>query len=128
MIKIKCRLTELLKEKRVSPEDLANASGLPLDTIQTYMSDSIDSISLSEAGLILSTLGCMDITDLLEEVIIEDVPEAEEGYPVPEFEWNSRCPAAPDGKHRWYKDIAASDTLLQEFTCYACKKKLSVIL
>ena len=129
MIRIRCRLKELLQEKNVAPDELAVASGLSRETIEAYCDDALDSISLSDAGLILTVLGCTQITDLLEEELVEGpVAGTEEGESIPEADWHSSCTAAPDGKHRWYKDMEASDTLLQVFTCYACRKRLSVIL
>ena len=129
MIRIRCRLKELLQEKHVTPDELAVASGLSKEIIEAYCNGASDTISLSDAGLILTVLGCTQITDLLEEELVEGpVAATEEGESIPEADWHSPCPAAPDGKHRWYKDMEASDTLLQVFTCYACRKRLSVIL
>lgn len=128
MIKIKSRLTELLAEKHVTPQDLAVSSGLPMETIEQYCSEPIDTISLREVEKIMSALGCTEITDLLEEVLVEATPETDEEYPEPESEWNTRCPTAPDGKHRWYKDMDASDPLYQEYVCFECGERMSVIL
>ena len=67
-ISIRLRLAELLEEKRVTPEELAVAARLPFLKIQRYCDGNVDSISLTEMGIILSALGCSQITDILEEV------------------------------------------------------------
>ena len=59
MIRIRCRLKELLQEKDVTPDELAVASGLSRETIEAYC-DTLDSISLSDAGLILTVICILD--------------------------------------------------------------------
>ena len=128
-ISIRLRLAELLEEKRVTPEELAAAARLPFLKIQRYCDGNVDSISLTEMGIILSALGCSQITDILEEVADSTVSDDTANMPpLMESDWNSRCPASTDGKHRWYKDLKVSDTVYQEFCCMSCKRRLSVIL
>ena len=129
MIRIRCRLAELLNEKRVTPEELATASGIPIEKIDVYYKGNMDSISIQEIGIILSSLGCTSVSDLLEEdPVADDSPVVNDAPPMVETEWDSPCPDSPNGKHTWYKDLAVSDTIYQEFTCKLCGQRLSVIL
>lgn len=129
MIEVRCRLRDLLAEKNVTREELAVASGLPEDRIQAYCDEDCDSVSLREVSAILSALGCADITELFEEHSVAQPGAQDDGAPpMFEEEWHSPCPDAPDGRHRWYKDMRVSDTVYQEFTCQMCKRRLSVIL
>ena len=84
MIRIRCRLTELLQKKDVAPDELAVASGLSKEKVKAYCDGTLDSISLSDAGLILAVLGCTQINDLLEEELVEGpVAATEEGESIP---------------------------------------------
>ena len=132
MIRIHCKLAELLKELGMSPEALAAASGLPLRRVSEYCMEDVDSVSLHELGLILSALG-RPLADLLEEAHVADAAQGEEAEDQQftfgtDIEWDSPCAKAPDGKHRWYKDVEVSDTVYQEFVCEACKKRISVVI
>ena len=126
-ISIRLRLSELMDEKGVTPEELATASGLSQERIDAYCAGTLDAVSLGELGQLLQALGCARITDILEEQITAVEGGADDAPPVRESEWDSPCRVSPDGKHRWYKDLAVSDTLYQEFVCRACGRKLSVI-
>ena len=128
-IKIRSKLATLLYEKRVTAEELSEMTKLPLPRIMGYVENTLDAVSLDEMGRMLSALGCHEISDILEEIIVtEGDVDAEDAPPMMEGEWYSPCPVSPDGKHRWYKDQAVSDTIYQEFCCQACKRRLSVIL
>ena len=128
-IQIQMRLAALLEEKQVTAEELSLASGLPLERIQEYCEGEMDVVSLNELSSILSALGCGQVSDILEETFIGvGADDLEAMAPLSEGEWYTPCPASPDGRHRWYKDLKASDTVYQEFCCQACSKRLSVIL
>lgn len=100
MIKIHCRLAELLNDKRVTTEELTIASGISKEKIDEYSKGEMDSISFQEIGIILSVLGCSSVSDLLEEVpIANNPPIMNDVPPMAEAEWNSSCPRSPDGKH-----------------------------
>ena len=128
-IHIQMRLAALLEEKQVTAEELSLASGLPLERIQEYCEGEMDAVSLKELGIILSALDCSRMSDILEEVVGEGTPDDIEAMaPLSEGEWYTPCTASLDGRHRWYKDLAVSDTVYQEFCCQACRKRLTMIL
>ena len=130
-IVVRCRLAALLKEKGVTPEDLAEISGLDMDRIQTYLTRTPEPVSLREVGAMLTALGCTSVDALLEARLEPDSPpEAlrQDAPPMFEDEWFSPCPASPDGWHLWFKDTSVSDTVYQEYVCQACHRRISVIL
>lgn len=128
-IEIRCRLAALLEEKQVTPEELSALTDLPVGRILEYCDGEADAVSLKELGRMLTALGCDRLSDILEEGLAGEAPGDVGGTPfLMEGEWDSPCPEAPDGRHRWYKDLAVSDTVYQEFCCQACRKRLSMIL
>ena len=134
MTSIRCRLAEWLNDVGMTPEELSAASGLPLQRVAAYCSEEVDSVSLHEAGLILSALGGQ-LTDLFELVhepddgaATGDAAEEQQFTFGTDLEWDSVCARTPDGRHRWYKDVRVSDTVYQEFVCQACKKRISVVI
>ena len=126
-VTVRCRLAELLAERALSPEELAEDSGLTLEQIDAYMTPEPQAILLPEIGAILGALADVELPDLFETRV--ELPEAEESAPpMFEDEWTSPCPCAGGGRHIWYKDAEVSDSVYQEFVCRACGRRISVIL
>ena len=128
-IKIKCRLDELMDSRNITSEKLAVASGVPEMRINQYRKGAMESVSMSEIASIMAAMGCTNIGELLDvSMQAEPMAFTSRGPILHEPDWDSSCPEAIDGKHRWYKDMGVSDSLYQEFVCQRCRQRLAVIL
>ena len=128
-VKIKCRLDELMDRSNITSEKLAMASGVPEMRINQYRKGAMESVSMSEIASIMAAMGCTNIGELLDvSMQAEPMDFTSRGPILHEPDWDSSCPEAIDGKHRWYKDMGVSDSLYQEFVCQGCRQRLAVIL
>ena len=128
MIEIHCRLAALLAEKGVSRQALAEATQLPVETIDALCERSARTVDLREVALILSALDCSELSDLFE-IVPRAVPHDLSPLPyLTDRDWDSPCAASQDGRHRWFKNFEVSDSVYQEFTCVACHRRLALIL
>ena len=126
MMNIRCRLNELLGERAIAPEDLAVTSGLALDRIVAYCDEAVENVSMKEIAAILTALGSNRIGDLFE--VVETAEGSDEESLVFEDDWDTPCAVSPNGKHSWYRDVAASSSVYQEYFCSACKHRVFFIL
>lgn len=130
-LQIRCRLGALLREKNVSPADLAAASGISEARVREYLDAGLDAVSLGELAALMTALDADRLQDVLELAPADDpaaTPPGEPARAATEDEWESVCPASLDARHIWFKDMDVSDTVYQEFVCRACGKRISVIL
>ena len=127
MIEVHCRLAALLAEMGVSREELVRETGLPRETVDAMCANTRQTMDLREVALILDTLGCDQLSDLYEVSAVSEGDFTDLPL-MSEDEWYSPCPKSPNGKHNWYKDLEASDSVYQEFVCQVCRRKLSMIL
>lgn len=129
MITIHSRLAELLAERGMTAQVLATKASLPVKRVEACCDRNNDALSLHELGMIMSALGNVALGDLFDTVVREDAAAGDRRGPVlKEADWHSVCAAAPDGVHRWYKDMSVSDSIYQEFVCHCCGWRLAVIL
>lgn len=130
MFVIRCRLNDLLREKNIQPEALAEATGIPLLRIDQYRENALNFADLGEAALILSKLDCAALSDLFS---LETLPDGEVApTALPEStgvtdDWDSHCPCSADGRHAWYRDDTVSNSVYQEFVCASCGIQFHVI-
>ena len=126
MMKIHCRLRELLEERNLTPQELAVTTSVPLDRILAYCNEDVDQVSMKEIAAILTVLNSDELSDLFD--VGKDAPPQSEAAPIYEQDWDTPCPVSPEGKHIWYRDVTASSSIYQEYFCSECKHRVFFIL
>ena len=127
MYAIRCRLADLLQEKNMQPDALAEATGIPLLRIEQYCENALNFADLTEAALILSALDCSALSELFSLETVADEEAAPLQTAVVVDDWDSPCPCSADHRHAWYRDDTVSSSVYQEFVCASCGAQFHVI-
>ena len=125
MMKLRCLLADLLWERHMTPEALAEATGIASERVKNYCDDALTTLERGELEAILTFLDCDSLSRLFE--VVSEPDSARQAVEFGDDEWHSRCPALPNGRHDWFKDMEVSNSIYQEYECRACGKRIHLI-
>lgn len=125
MKKLRSRLSDLMREKNITSEGLAQATGMDIKRIYEYRDGALSTVDLRELTDIMNALGCQELSEiyrLVDEDGVSYAPSVDGND-----EWSAPCPAAPGHRHEWFKDMEVSNSVYQEFECRVCRKRIHLI-
>lgn len=125
MKEIRCRLAELIWQKHLTAQALAENTGIPQIHIERYCDDAFTAIDVQEVLGLLEALDLNHLSDVFD--VVNTAPDVPDAMDEAADEWHSRCAAASDGKHDWFRDADASNSVYQEYECRFCKRRIHLI-
>ena len=127
MKKLRSRLQDLMWEKHITSEALAEATGIDVKRVYEYRDGALRAVDLRELEAIMDALALTGLDELYElraddpdDLRLDDSVDGDN-------EWHAPCPANPGHRHDWYKDMEVSNSVYQEFECRVCGKRIHLI-
>ena len=125
MKQIKCRLEALMRQRELTLPSLSATASIPHRRLQQLCDSSMLTIDLAETSRLLEALSLHSLDELFEVVEIASVPAFQTSEAADE--WHGPCANSDTGRHDWFRDAGASNSVYQEYECRICGRRIHLI-